>query len=50
MWWTVIGIFFLELIRNGFNLLEINPYYQDIVRGGIILLAVCADALLRRAE
>lgn len=49
VWRTVIGIFFLELIRNGFNLLELNPYYQDIVRGGIILLAVGADALSRKA-
>lgn len=50
VWRTVTGIFFLELIRNGFNLLELNPYYQDIVRGGIILLAVGADALSRKAE
>lgn len=48
VWRTVVGIFFLELIRNGFNLLELSPYYQDIVRGGIILLAVAADARFRK--
>ena len=39
---------FLESIRNGFNLLEVNPYDQDIIRGGIILAAVGVDALSRR--
>jgi ABC-type glucose/galactose transport system permease subunit len=27
---------------------EVNPYYQDIIRGGIILVAVGIDALSRR--
>jgi ribose transport system permease protein len=49
IWRTVLGIFFLELIRNGFNLIGVNPYYQSIIQGGIILLAVAADALSRRA-
>jgi ribose transport system permease protein len=48
IWRTVLGVLFLELIRNGFNLLEVNAYYQNIIRGGIILLAVTADALSRR--
>jgi ribose transport system permease protein len=50
IWRTVLGIFFLEFIRNGFNLLEVNPYYQDIIRGAIILIAVGADALSRRNQ
>jgi ribose transport system permease protein len=48
VWRTVLGVLFLEFIRNGFNLLEVNPYYQDIIRGGIILAAVGIDALSRR--
>jgi ribose transport system permease protein len=48
IWRTVLGVFFLEFIRNGFNLLEVDPYYQDIIRGGIILTAVAIDALSRR--
>jgi ribose transport system permease protein len=48
IWRTVLGVLFLEFIRNGFNLLEVNPYYQDIIRGGIILFAVAIDALSRR--
>lgn len=49
VWRTVLGIFFLEFIRNGFNLLEVNPYYQAIIQGAIILTAVSADALSRRS-
>jgi len=49
IWRTVLGIFFLEFIRNGFNLLEVNPYYQAIIQGAIILTAVAADALSRRS-
>jgi ribose transport system permease protein len=49
IWRTVLGIFFLEFIRNGFNLLEVNPYYQAIIQGAIILTAVSADALSRRS-
>lgn len=48
VWRTVLGVLFLEFIRNGFNLLGVNPYYQDIIRGGIILAAVAIDALSRR--
>jgi ribose transport system permease protein len=50
IWRTVLGIFFLEFIRNGFNLLEVNPYYQAIIQGAIILTAVAADALSRRSS
>ncbi len=49
IWRTVLGLLFLEFIRNGFNLLEVNAYYQDIIRGGILLTAVAADSLSRRA-
>jgi ribose transport system permease protein len=48
IWRTVLGVFFLEFIRNGFNLLEVNPYYQNVIRGAIILVAVAGDALSRR--
>lgn len=49
IWRTVLGVLFLEFIRNGFNLLEVNPYFQDIIRGGIILTAVGIDAMSRRS-
>jgi ribose transport system permease protein len=48
VWRGFLGIMLLALIGNGFNLLNINTTYQQIVQGGLILLAVAADQLLRR--
>lgn len=48
IWRTMVGVFLLSLIGNGFNLLSINPVYQQVVYGSIILLAAGLDARLRR--
>jgi len=37
---TVIGAVLLGILSNGLNLMGINPYLQDIIRGFIILLAI----------
>ncbi|MBS1878291.1 MAG: ABC transporter permease [Actinobacteria bacterium] len=50
IWRTVCGVLILALIANGFNLLGIDPLYQQIVTGLIILLAVGLDAWTRRAR
>ena len=47
IWRTVLGALFLAMIANGFDLLQINPVYQQVVQGGIILIAVGIDALTR---
>jgi ribose transport system permease protein len=49
VWRTVVGVFFLALINNGLNLLGIDPTYQTIVQGSIILIAVGIDSLTRNA-
>jgi len=48
IWRTMVGVAILALIANGFNLLGIDPLYQQIVSGTIILVAVGADAWTRR--
>ncbi len=48
VWRGFLGIMVLALIGNGFDLLNINTTYQQIVQGGLILVAVAADQLLRR--
>ena len=40
---TLIGVFILALIGNGFDLLGLNPYYENVVQGGIIVVAVTAE-------
>jgi ribose transport system permease protein len=48
IWRTVLGLLLLALVRNGFNLLNINPIFQQIFQGAIILAAVAVDAWARR--
>lgn len=47
-WRTIIGVLFLALIGNGFNLLELDSVYQQVVNGALILAAVALDAWSRR--
>ena len=48
IWRTVIGVLMLGLITNGFNLLGVKDFYQDIVRGGLIVVAVAIGSLVER--
>ena len=32
------------LITNGFNIMGLNPYYQDIAKGALIIFAVALSA------
>lgn len=50
IWRTILGVIFLECLRNGCNLLEIDAYFQDILRGVIILVAVSFDAIGKSAS
>jgi ribose transport system permease protein len=47
---TVIGCLFVALVANGFNLLGLDPFYQQVTLGVILLLAVGVDAWSRRYE
>ncbi|HEX7404727.1 MAG TPA: ABC transporter permease [Candidatus Nanopelagicaceae bacterium] len=44
VWLTVLGVLFIALIGNGFDLLGIDPLYQQITLGLILLVAVGMDA------
>ncbi|WVJ73163.1 ABC transporter permease [Paracoccus marcusii] len=37
---TLIGAVLLGILNNGLNLVGINPYMQDVIKGLIILLAI----------
>jgi ribose transport system permease protein len=50
VWRSVLGILLLALIGNGFNLLGVNPIYQQILQGSIILTAVAVDAWARKTS
>ena len=37
IWRAVLGAFFLQMISNGFNLLNVQPVYQQVFKGSILL-------------
>jgi len=45
---TVIGVIILGVVTSGFTFLRIDAYYQEIVKGGIIVAAVIADQYRQR--
>ena len=47
VWRTVVGVLFIALIGNGYDLLGLNSLYEQITLGVIMLLAVGIDAWAR---
>ena len=45
IWGTFIGALLIGVINNGMNLLGISPYFQQVVKGFIIIGAVLLDRL-----
>ncbi len=45
---TMIGALLMAVIRNGLTLMHISAFYQQIVIGAVIILAVLIDQLRRR--
>lgn len=40
---TIIGALIIGVLNNGLNLMNVNPFYQSIVKGAVILIAVLLD-------
>lgn len=47
---TVLGVVFLAMIANAFNMTGINTYWYDVVVGAMLLLAVFLGEYLKRRE
>jgi len=45
VWGTLVGALLIAIINNGMNLLGISPYFQQLVKGIIIISAVLIDRL-----
>ena len=45
---TLIGAFIMGLLSNGSDLLGVNPYWQQVIIGAIIILAVALDEARKR--
>lgn len=49
-WGVIIGALFLGVISNSMDLLNVNAYWQGVVEGVVILLAVLLDMRTKRVE
>jgi ribose/xylose/arabinose/galactoside ABC-type transport system permease subunit len=45
---TLLGALVLGVVNNGMNILNVNVYWQQVVKGSIIVLAVVIDQLRKR--
>jgi len=45
---TVLGVLILGVLNNGLVLLDINSFWQEVVRGAVIILAVALDEYRKR--
>ena len=50
VWGTLVGALMISVINNGMNLLGINPFFQLVVKGVIIIGAVFLDRLRDQAN
>ena len=48
MWRTVLGVLMLGMITNGFDLIAVSDYWQNIIRGVLIILAVALSFVVDR--
>ncbi len=48
VWRTVVGVLFIALIGNGYILLGLDPLYEQITMGAILLAAVGLDVWTRQ--
>jgi ribose transport system permease protein len=45
---TVIGALFINFIRNGLNLLDVDPYWVQVVTGIVLIAAVLLNTIVNR--
>ena len=44
---VLVGVLIIGVINNGMNLMGLNTFMQDVVKGSVILIAITIDALRR---
>lgn len=50
IWGTVLGAVIIGVLNNGLILLNVSPFWQQVVKGGVILLAVIIDKANSKSE
>ena len=47
---TILGVLFLNMLRNGLNISGVSAMYQNAIIGVIVMLAIVLDALMRKSR
>ena len=47
---TVVGVFIPAVLQNGFVILRVQPFWQQVAVGAVLILAVYLDQLKRRSR
>lgn len=47
---TLVGVFIPTTLQNGFVILRIQPFWQEVAVGSVLIVAVYVDQLKRRAR
>lgn len=50
IWGTVMGAIIIGVLNNGLVLLNVSPFWQQVVKGSVILLAVVIDRIGENRE
>ena len=50
IWGTVLGCLIIGILNNGLFLLNVSPFWQQVVKGAVILLAVAIDRMNARVR
>ena len=45
VWGTVIGALIIGVLNNGLVLMNVSPFWQQVIKGLVILLAVIMDRM-----
>lgn len=47
---TLLGVLFIGVINNGLDLINVSAYWQQVIMGGIIILAVVLDLVYQKIK
>ena len=50
IWGTVLGAIIIGVLNNGLVLLNVSPFWQQVVKGFVILLAVIIDKMNQKKD